>query len=71
MMKGPLRAINRSEGIPVPQWYEVVNQVHADDTEAPQFEHKETGELVRVVKFQDLQCKEMQTSQLLNVCLLS
>ena len=57
MMKGPLRAINRPVGTPVPKWYEVVNQVHVDDTEAAQFEHKETGELVRVFKFGDLQCK--------------
>ena len=67
MMKGPLKVLNRPEGAITPKWYEVINQVHADDTEAAQFEHKVTGELVRVFGFRDLQRKYMLASKVLGV----
>ena len=54
MMKGPLTVLNRGNGIDVPEWHEVVRHVHENDAEAAQYEHKFTGDLMRVVKFKDL-----------------
>ncbi|MCJ1390338.1 hypothetical protein MMC18_003197 [Xylographa bjoerkii] len=52
MMKGPLKILDRSEGVPDPEWHEIISHVHRNNKEAAQFENTTNGELTRVFKFQ-------------------
>ncbi|MCJ1379771.1 hypothetical protein MMC17_002874 [Xylographa soralifera] len=54
MMKGPLQILHRPDGVPDPEWYEIISHVHRDNNEAAQYENTTTGELTRVFTFRDL-----------------
>lgn len=51
MMHRPFNVLKNPEGVPQPSWYELVKHVHKANDEARQFEHRETGDLVRVVVY--------------------
>ncbi|KAI9872596.1 MAG: hypothetical protein M1830_001428 [Pleopsidium flavum] len=60
MMNRPYKVLKNPTGAPEPKWYELVNHVHKTDEEASKYEHRETGELVRVIKYhlQEIQITE-------------
>jgi len=51
MMDRPFKVLKNPTGAPEPQWYELVNWVHNHEDEARRYEHRETGELVRTIKY--------------------
>lgn len=51
LMKEPYKVLKNPAGAPEPAWYELVNWVHKNDEEARKFEHRETGEVVRLIKY--------------------
>lgn len=62
MMKQPFKVLKNPSGAPEPKWYELVRWVHENDEEARQYEHRETRELVRLIKY------GRQESQLTHSC---
>lgn len=51
MMDRPFKVLKNPTGAPEPQWYELVNWVYNHEDEARRYEHRETGELVRTIKY--------------------